>query len=79
MRMTVNISPDDILKAIKKMNYNELEMVKNALIARSIYLKKYKKDNIDQVICDFRDEGYSQGFLDDLEEGLKKSSVYNEN
>lgn len=41
--------------------------------------RKFKKDKIENVISDFQQEGYSEGFLKDLENGLKKSFVYNEN
>jgi hypothetical protein len=41
--------------------------------------EKFKKDKIENVMSDFQKEGYSEGFLKDLENGLKKSSVYNEN
>lgn len=61
------------------MDVHELEDVKNAIIKRDIYFKKFRKDKIENVVADFKAEGYSDGFLKDLENGLKKSSVYNEN
>ena len=60
------------------MDFNDLEKVKNAIVERDIYFKKFKKDEIENVIADFRAEGYSDEFLNDLENGLRKSSVYNE-
>jgi len=39
----------------------------------------FKKDNIENVIDDFKNENYSEDFLKVLEDGLKKSSIYNEN
>ncbi|HLP46920.1 MAG TPA: hypothetical protein VK186_25225 [Candidatus Deferrimicrobium sp.] len=79
MQLIVDVSTDDIIRSIKKMDSNDLERVKNALIARTIYFKKFKKDKLEHVIKDFKDEGYSNDFLKDLESGLKKSSIYNEN
>ncbi|MCU0288150.1 MAG: hypothetical protein MUF15_17365 [Acidobacteria bacterium] len=79
MQLTVDVRTDDIIKSIKKMDFNDLEMIKNALIARTLYFKKFKKDKLEHIIKDFKDEGYSNEFLKDLESGLKKSSVYNEN
>ena len=61
------------------MSLDEMEKVKDAIIRREVYFKKYKKDKIENVIRDFQAEGYSQGFLEDLEAGLRKSSIYNEN
>lgn len=79
MQIAVDISTEDIIRGIKKMNFHELEEVKNAIIKRDIYFKKFKKDKIENVIADFEAEGYSDDFLKDLENGLRKSSVYNEN
>lgn len=79
MQVAVDISTTDIIKGIETMDVHELEEVKNAIIKRDIYFKKFKKDKIENVVADFKAEGYSDGFLKDLENGLKKSSVYNEN
>jgi len=79
MQIAVDISTADIIKGIETMDVHELEDVKNAIIKRDIYFKKFKKDKIENVVADFEAEGYSDGFLKDLENGLKKSSVYNEN
>lgn len=79
MQLVVDVCADDIIKSIKKMDYTDLERVKNALIERTLYFKKFKKDKIEHVIRDFKGEGYSDDFLKDLESGLRKSSVYYEN
>ena len=57
------------------MDLTDIERVKTALIEREIYFKKFKKDKIENVISDFQQEGYSEGFLKDLENGLKKSFI----
>ncbi len=44
---------------------------------KSIKLTFFKKDKIDSILNDFRATNlYEDDFLRDLEEGLKKSSVY---
>ena len=79
MQIAVDISTKDIINAIKEMELDDLEELKTALIEREIYFRKFKKDKIENIIQDFKSEGYSEGFLKDLENGLKKSSVYNGN
>jgi hypothetical protein len=79
MQTAVDISTEDVIKSISTMNVNDLERIKSAIIERDIYFKKFKKDNIGNIVSDFKGEGYSAGFLDDLENGLKKSSVYRDN
>jgi phosphopantothenate synthetase len=61
------------------MNLNEVEEIKNKLIEREVYFKKFKKDDIKNIVHDFSKENYSKDFLKDLEDGLKKSSIYNDN
>jgi Cdc6-like AAA superfamily ATPase len=78
MQIQIDISTEDIIKTINQMDLTDIERVKTALIEREIYFKKFKKDKIENVISDFQQEGYSEDFLKDLENGLRKSSVYNE-
>ena len=78
MQLAVDVSFNSILSLISKMNLNELEQIKNLITEKEIYFKKYKTEPIDHVVEEFKSEGYSDGFLSDLENGLKKSSVYNE-
>lgn len=79
MQVSVDISTEEIIKTIEAMDYYDLEKIKTAIIERSLYFKKFKKDKVENIVADFKAEGYSDGFLKDLENGLKKSSVYNEN
>jgi Cdc6-like AAA superfamily ATPase len=58
------------------MSLNELEKVKNSLVQRELYFEKSQRDEIENIIDDFQKEDYSSDFLADLEEGLKKSSIY---
>lgn len=79
MQISVDISTEEIIKTIEAMDFHDLEKIKTAIIERSVYFKKFQKDKIENIVADFKGEGYSDGFLEDLENGLKKSSVYNEN
>ena len=76
MQISVDISVDKLLNLISNLNINELEEVKNKIVERELYFKKFKKDKIENIIDDFKKEGYSKDFLADLENGLKKSSIY---
>jgi Holliday junction resolvase RusA-like endonuclease len=60
------------------MSLNEIEQVKNKIVEKDLYFKTFKKDKIEDVMNDFQKEDYSDNFLKELEDGLKKSSVYND-
>jgi len=80
LRVSVDISLPNVINLISQMDLNEIEQVKNKIIERELYFKKFKKDDIDNIINDFKKENYSDKFLNDLKDGLLKSSVYhNEN
>jgi len=79
MQLAVNISLPNILTLISQMSLSEIEEVKNKIVEKELYFKTFKKDKIENVINDFQKENYSKDFLKDLENGLKKSSVYNAN
>jgi hypothetical protein len=76
MQLAVDISLPNILSLISQMNMNEIEEIKNKIVEKELYFKKFKKKNIDEVMSDFSKENYSSDFLADLEQGLKKSSIY---
>ena len=78
MQLAVNISLPNILTLISQMSLNEIEQVKNKIVEKELYFKTFKKDKIEDVMNDFQKEDYSDDFLKDLENGLKKSSVYND-
>ena len=78
MQLAVNISLPNILTLISQMSLNEIEEVKNKIIEKELYFKTFKKDKIENVMNDFQKEDYSDDFLKDLEDGLTKSSIYNE-
>ena len=77
MQLAVNISLPNILTLISQMSLNEIEEVKNKMVEKELYFKTFKKDKIENIMNDFQKEDYSDDFLKDLENGLKKSSVYN--
>ncbi len=76
MQLAVNISLPNILTLISQMSLNEVEQVKNKIVEKELYFKTFKKDKIENVMSDFQKEDYSDDLLKDLEDGLKKSSVY---
>jgi len=78
MQLAVNISLPNILTLISQMSLNEIEQVKNKIVEKELYFKTFKKDKIENIISDFQKEDYSDDFLKELEDGLKKSSVYND-
>lgn len=79
MQLAVDVSLPNILSLISQMSLNEIEEVKNKIVEKELYFKKFKKDKIENIIDDFQKEDYSADFLKDLENGLKRSSIYNEN
>lgn len=79
MRLAIDVSLPNILNLISQMSLNEIEEVKNKIVEKELYFKKFKKDKVENIMNDFQTENYSEDFLKDLENGLKKSSVYNAN
>jgi len=79
MQLAVDVSLPNILNLISQMSLNEIEEVKNKIVEKELYFKKFQKDKIENVMNDFQKENYSDDFLKDLENGLKKSSIYNAN
>ena len=57
------------------MNVTKKLLIK--LKAKPVKLKPFQKDKIDSILTDFAaTDLYEDEFLEDLEEGLKKSSIY---
>jgi threonyl-tRNA synthetase len=76
MQLSVDISLDNLLLLISKMDINQIEEVKNKIVEQKLYFQTFQKDDIENIVDDFRKEEYSNDFLLDLEAGLRKSSVY---
>ncbi|OQX03300.1 MAG: hypothetical protein BWK80_55975 [Desulfobacteraceae bacterium IS3] len=77
MQRSEKLSVTHIIESISHLSLYELEDVKKAIIERELYFRKFQKDKIKNIVSDFKKEGYSDEFLSDLEQGLKKSSIYN--
>ena len=77
MQLAVNISLPNILTLISQISLNEIEQVKNKVVEKELFFKTFKKDKIENIMSDFKQEDYSNDFLKNLENGLKKSSLYN--
>ena len=76
MQLSIDLKTKDVISLISQMSLEEIERVKDSLVQRELYFKKFQKDDIENIMDDFKKEDYSNDFLTDLEEGLKKSSVY---
>ncbi len=60
-----NLSPKERAKLLRRMKRSPLRMV------------PFKKDKIESIMADFKGTDiYEDQFLKDLEQGLKKSSLY---
>lgn len=77
MQLAVDISLGNILSLISQMNLSEIEEIKNKIVEKELYFKKFKIDDINNIVNDFHKKNYSNDFLKELEDGLKKSSLYN--
>ena len=76
MKLSIDLKTKDIISLISQMSLDDIEKVKNSLIERELYFKKFKKDSVENIMNNFKKEDYSNDFLTDLEEGLKKSSIF---
>ena len=76
MQLSVDVSIDNLLLVISKMNLNQIEEIKNKIVEQKLYFQTFQKDDVENIIDDFKKEDYSNDFLADLEAGLKKSSIY---
>lgn len=73
----IEIPMEAIYKLIDNLPQEEREKVLERLKTQSVELKTFKKDKIESILADFAATDLYEGdFLRDLEEGLKKSSVY---
>jgi threonyl-tRNA synthetase len=74
--LALPISENQIVQLISQLDLASLEKVRKAIVKKEVYFKRFQKAPIDEVVQDFKQEGYSDDFLADLEEGLKKSCIY---
>lgn len=78
MQLAVDVSLNSVLTLISRMNLEELETLKEKIIEKELYFHTFQKDDLDSIVAEFRENEYSPEFLNDLENGLRMSSVYNE-
>ena len=72
----IEIPMDTLYEIIDSLTDKERKDLLKRLDPKSIELKPFKKAKIDSILADFSStELYEDGFLNDLEEGLKKSSI----
>jgi len=73
----LEIPMDTLYELIDNLTDEEREKLLERLKAKPVKLKPFKKDKINSILSDFAATNlYEDDFLKDLEEGLKKSSVY---
>ncbi|MGD9732736.1 MAG: hypothetical protein AB7U45_11190 [Desulfamplus sp.] len=65
---------DELLDVVKELLLRNIEIV---IRKENIALEEYDKNiPLENVIKDFKDAGYSQDFIKDLQEGFETSTVY---
>ncbi len=68
---------DRLYELVDSLSEEERKKLLQRLKAKPVKFKHFKKTKIDAILTDFASTNlYEEGFLNDLEEGLKKSSVY---
>lgn len=66
-----------LYKIIDNLNEKDRTRLLERLEKKGIELKQFKKDKLEAIFADFEATNlYEKDFLEDLEEGLKKSSLY---
>ena len=73
----IEIPMDTLYQIIDNLTDEDRKKLLKRLKARPVKLKTFKKDKIESILSDFAGTNlYEEEFLKDLEEGLKKSSMY---
>ena len=74
----IDVPMDVLYKLVDSLTEEERQKLMERLKSKeSIELKSFKKDELVRILSDFASTGiYEEDFLKDLEEGLKKSSLY---
>jgi hypothetical protein len=73
----IEIPMDTLYEVIDNLTEEERTKLLERLKTRPVELKPFIKDKIESILADFRaTDLHEEDFLKDLEEGLKKSSVY---
>jgi len=73
----IEIPMDTLFQVIDNLTEEERAKLLERLKTKPVKLKPFKKGKIESILADFAaTDLYEEDFLKDLEEGLKKSSVY---
>ena len=73
----IEIPMDTLYQIIDNLTDEDRKKLLERLKARPLKLKTFKKDKIESILSDFAGTNlYEEKFRKDLEEGLKKSSMY---
>ena len=72
----IEIPMDTLYGIIDNLTEEERKIILRRLTKRQTTLKPFKKDKIESILADFTATSlYEEGFLKDLADGLKKSSI----
>ncbi len=73
----IEIPMETLYELIENLTLKEREQLLERVRAKNVHLKPFKKAKIEAILADFAATGlYEDDFMKDLEEGLKKSSLY---
>ena len=73
----IEVPMDTLYKVIDNLSEEERMNLLERIKREPVKLAPFKKDKIDSILADFEATNlYEDKFLRDLEEGLKKSSLY---
>jgi hypothetical protein len=73
----IDIPMEALYDLIDNLSQEERENVLDRLRKKPVTLKSFQKDKIESILTDFGSTNlYEDDFLRDLEDGLKKSSIY---
>jgi hypothetical protein len=73
----IEIPLDTLYRLVDNLNKEEKAKLLKRLKTKAVKLSPFKKDKIESILSDFKaTDLYDEQFLKDLEEGLKKSSIY---
>ena len=73
----IEIPMETLYELIENLTLKEREQLLERVGAKKVQLNPFKKAKIQAILADFAaTDLYEDDFMKDLEEGLKKSSVY---
>jgi hypothetical protein len=73
----IEIPMDTLCELIDNLSEKERDRLLERAKKKPVKLSPFKKDKLDSILADFKATNlYEDQFLEDLREGLKKSSLY---